>query len=119
MLTAWGLKWGVARRGDILVARWRGRARRCYPIHSDRDPANEQEIAEPHAGQKISRNGAATRPLGEIACREKRAERRGASAVPVLGDLQGASVRIDSASVFTCLIIAFRITPESGATRIQ
>jgi hypothetical protein len=26
--------------GDILVARWRVRARRCYPIHSDRDPAN-------------------------------------------------------------------------------
>lgn len=53
----------------------------------------EQAIAEPHAEHTISRNGAATRPLGEIACREKRAERRGASAVPVLGDLQGASVR--------------------------
>ena len=84
----------VAHRGDILVARWRGGVRRCYPIHSDRDTANEPAIAEPHAGQTISRNGAATRPLGEIACREKRAERRGASAVPVLGDLhQGASVR--------------------------
>jgi hypothetical protein len=64
-----------------------------YPVHAVRDPANEQSIAEPHAGHTISRNGAATRPLGEIACRETRAERRGASAVPVLGDLQGASVR--------------------------
>jgi hypothetical protein len=66
-----------------------------------------------------TRNGAATRPLGEIACREKRAERRGASAVPVLGDLQGAAVRIDSASVFTCLRIALRISPENGPTRLQ
>jgi hypothetical protein len=47
-------------------------------------------IAEPQPGQAISPNGAATRPLGQIARREKCAERRGASAVLVFGDLQEA-----------------------------
>lgn len=45
-----------------------------HPVHADRDLANEQAIAEPHAGHAISRNGPATCPLlWEIACREKRA----------------------------------------------
>jgi hypothetical protein len=61
-------------------------ARMQCPIHSDRDPANEQAIAEPHAGHTISRNGAATRPLGEIACREKCTQRSGTAVIPVLGD---------------------------------
>ena len=46
----------VACRGDVLVARWRGRARRCYSIHSDRDPADQQAIDESHAGQAVSTN---------------------------------------------------------------
>src|SRR5206468_5807429 len=73
----------VACRGDVLVARWRGRARRCYSIHSDRDPADQQAIDEFHAGQAVSTSRAATRPLGQIACREERAERRGALPVCV------------------------------------
>ncbi len=40
---------GMACGGDILVARWRGHAGRCYPIRSDRDPANQQTVVEPLA----------------------------------------------------------------------
>jgi hypothetical protein len=73
----------VAYRGDVLVARWRGRARRCYPIHSDRDPADQQAIAEPDAGQAVSRGGSATRSLGRVARGEKRPQCSGALAIAV------------------------------------
>jgi len=73
----------LARRGDILVARWRGAASLCYPIHADRDPADRQATAEPHAGQTISPNRAAARPLGQIAFREKCAQCCGAVAIPL------------------------------------
>ena len=61
-----------------------------HPLHAHRHPADQQAIAELHAGQTISPNGAATRTLGHVARREKRVERRGASAVLVLGGLQEA-----------------------------
>ena|SRR2546422_1123682 len=32
---------GVARGGDILVARWRDRAGLCRPIHTDCDPTDQ------------------------------------------------------------------------------
>ena len=31
----------AARRVDILVVRWRGRAGCCHPIHTDRDSADQ------------------------------------------------------------------------------
>jgi hypothetical protein len=84
----------VACRGDVLVAGWRGRARRCYSTHSDRDSADQQTIAESHAGQAVSTNRAATRPLGQIACREERAERRGALPVCVSLGFREVSMRL-------------------------
>jgi hypothetical protein len=78
----------VACRGELPVDCWRGAAGFRYPIHSDCDPADQQAIAEPHAGQRISPNRAAARPLGQIAFREKCAQWIGAAAVLVLGDLR-------------------------------
>jgi hypothetical protein len=42
-----------------------------HPIHADRDPANQQAVVEPDAGQAVSRGGSATRTLGCVACRQK------------------------------------------------
>ena len=42
-----------------------------YPVHADCDPADLQTIVEPHAGQAVGRNRAATRTLGHVACHEK------------------------------------------------
>jgi hypothetical protein len=58
------------------------------PIHSDRDPADKQAIVESHAGQTISPNGAATRPLGQIARREKRPQCSGTRAIAVSSDFR-------------------------------
>jgi hypothetical protein len=46
-----------------------------------------ESITESSAGQAVSQNGSATRTLGQVACREKRAQRIGAAAVRLLGDL--------------------------------
>jgi hypothetical protein len=59
------------------------------------------------------------RSLGCFACREKRAQRSGTAGIPVPDDLQEPCARVDSASVFTCLRIALRISPEKGLTRLQ
>jgi hypothetical protein len=40
----------MAFRGDILVAGWRDRARLRHTIHSDRDPAHQQAVAQPDTG---------------------------------------------------------------------
>jgi hypothetical protein len=80
-------------------------------------PTNKQ-LLNP-AGQAVSANRSATRTLGHLACCEKCPQRIGTAAIPVLGDLQEASVRIDSASDFTRLRIALRISPENGPTRLQ
>ncbi len=55
---------------------------------------DQQAIAEPHAGQTVSTNGAATCTLGQIACREERAERRGALPVCVPLGFREVSMRL-------------------------
>ena len=57
--------------------------------------------------------------LGEAARGQERSEWIGFGIVSLLSDLQAACVTVDSASVFTCLSIAFRIKPENGAIRLQ
>lgn len=57
----------LARRGDILVARWRCAAGLCYPIHADRDPADQQAVVEPCTGQAVGRHRAAACTLGQVA----------------------------------------------------
>jgi len=64
------------------------------PFTLDRDPADQQAIDESHAGQAVSTNRAATRPLGQIACREERAERRGALPVCVPLGFREVSMRL-------------------------
>jgi hypothetical protein len=84
---------GMARRGDILVAGCWSPSRQRYPLYAVRDPAHQQAIAQPGTGSAVSRSRATARTLGQIACREKSAQRIGAAAFPVLGDLQEGYLR--------------------------
>src|SRR5437667_7153489 len=84
----------MACRGNILVDHCRSLAGFSHPVHTHRHPADQQAIAEPHAGQTISGNGAATRPLGQIARRERLAQCCGAAFVSVPVDFCEVSMRL-------------------------
>ena len=79
--------------GDTLVVGWRDRARLRHTIHSDRDPAHQQAVAQPGTGPAVSRSGAAARTLGKTACRAQRPQRFGAAPFPVFGNLQEGYLR--------------------------
>ena len=81
-------------------------------------PTNKA-VVESDTGSAVGRGRTPARTLGEAARGEKPAQWVGAAAVLVLGNLQEACVRLDSASVFTCLSIVFRMKPENGPTRLQ
>ena len=67
----------MACRGELPGGRWRGVAGLRYPVHADRDPADQQSIAEPtldkqsaQTGQRIQTKNAQERgdaqPVGMI-----------------------------------------------------
>jgi len=78
---------GVARRGDTLVAACRSPAGQRHPVYPDRDSAHQQAVAQPSTGSAVSRSRAPARTLGAAALGEKRDQRIGAAALPVLSDL--------------------------------
>ena len=60
-------------------------------------PTNKQ-LLSPGTGQAVGRNGAATRTLGQIACRANRAEHGGAVPVPLPRSLHEIRLTPGSAS---------------------
>jgi hypothetical protein len=88
-----GVLCSLTRRVGFLVAGCRSAAGQCHSVQIDRDPAHQQAIAQPGTGSAVSRSRATARTLGQIACREKSAQRIGAAAFPVLGDLQEGYLR--------------------------
>lgn len=65
------------------MARWRDPPGGCHPIHSDRDAADQPAIVEPDTGSAVSAGRSATRTLGQVARREKRAQYSRALAIPL------------------------------------
>jgi hypothetical protein len=73
----------LACRGNTLVARCGSLAGFGHPVHTHRHPTDEQAVIEPCTGQAISEGRSTTRPLGQVARREKRTEHRGALTIPL------------------------------------